>query len=258
MERLKYLDGYQKGILILLFVMAVVYAGIYSAVIFREGYRYQDEILVPEYEADGTVRYSGEIGGFPSSFTVTADKEVIFRYGNATYGPYTAVEDPTAIPENDQHREYMTGIEVRKQGEILFRGGIRSVGGQNGHWIMVDENGSLSDMGVYVVMSNGTVIDGNGKTIDPMEPSVSDVLHLMQGPELSHKGDWYAWLGGLLISAVTVVTMLFADELFRLGLIFRVRNVEQVEPSDWEISSRYAGWTVLTVAAFVIYITGLQ
>ena len=63
---------------------------------------------------------------------------------------------------------------------------------------------------------------------------------------------------GLLISAVTVVTMLFADELFRLGLIFRVRNVEQVEPSDWEFFSRYVGWTVLTVTAFVIYITGLQ
>lgn len=39
MERLKNLDGYQKGILILLLVMAVVFAGIYSAVISREGYR---------------------------------------------------------------------------------------------------------------------------------------------------------------------------------------------------------------------------
>lgn len=258
MERLKNLNGYQKGILIFLLVMAVVFAGIYSAVISREGYRYRDVILVPEYEADGTVRYSGEINGFPSSFTVTADKEVSFRYGNVTYGPYTAVEDPTAIPEDDQHREYMTGIEVRKQGEILFRGGIRSLGGRDGHWIMVDENGTLSNMGVYAVMSNGTVIDGNGKTIDPMEPSVFDVLHLMQGPELSHKGDWSAWLGGLFVSLVTVVTMLFAEELFRLGLIFRVRNVEQVEPSDWEFFSRYASWTVLTVSAFVIYITGLQ
>lgn len=257
MERLKNLNGYQKGILILLLMMAVVFAGIYSAVISREGYRYQDVILVPEYETDGTVRYSGEIGGFPSSFTVTPDKEVTFRYGNVTYGPYTAVEDPTAIPEDHQHREYMTGIEVRKQGEILFRGGIRSVGGRDGHWIMVDENGTLSDLGVYVVMGNGTVIDGNGKRIDPMEPSVSDVLHLMQGPELNHKGDWSVWLSGLFVSVVTVVMILFAEELFRLDLIFRVRNVDQVEPSDWEIFSRYAGWTVLTVAALVIYITGL-
>ena len=62
---------------------------------------------------------------------------------------------------------------------------------------------------------------------------------------------------GILI-LLLVMAVVFADELFRLGLIFRVRNVEQVEPSDWEFFSRYAGWTVLTVSAFVIYITGLQ
>ena len=52
--------------------------------------------------------------------------------------------------------------------------------------------------------------------------------------------------------------MLFADELFRWNLAFQIRNVDHAEPSEWEIASRYLGWTVLTIMALVLYIMGLQ
>jgi hypothetical protein len=51
---------------------------------------------------------------------------------------------------------------------------------------------------------------------------------------------------------------LFADELFRLELAFKVRNVDKVEPSEWEITGRYIGWLVLPIIALAIYIMGLQ
>ena len=50
---------------------------------------------------------------------------------------------------------------------------------------------------------------------------------------------------------------LFADELFRWDLSFRVRDVEQAEPSDWEIASRYIGWTFCILMALLIFIKGL-
>ena len=54
------------------------------------------------------------------------------------------------------------------------------------------------------------------------------------------------------------MSILFADELFRWQLMFRVQNVENVEPSEWEITGRYISWTVLPVAAIVIFVIGLK
>lgn len=75
---------------------------------------------------------------------------------------------------------------------------------------------------------------------------------------MTHKGEWYVWLGGVIICIVTAISILFADELFRWNLSFQFRNVEQAEPSEWEIASRYIAWTVLTMMAIVIFVMGLQ
>ena len=90
-----------------------------------------------------------------------------------------------------------------------------------------------------------------------MELSARTILELTEGPELQHKGVWAAWFGGVFICAVTAFSILFADELFRWDLSFRVRDVEQAEPSDWEIASRYIGWTGFLILALGIFIKGL-
>jgi hypothetical protein len=36
------------------------------------------------------------------------------------------------------------------------------------------------------------------------------------------------------------------------------QKAEYAEPSDWEIASRYIGWTLMAVMVFVIFIMGLQ
>ena len=52
--------------------------------------------------------------------------------------------------------------------------------------------------------------------------------------------------------------ILFADELFRWDLAFRIQDVDRAEPSDWEITSRYISWTVLAVIAMFVFIAGLR
>lgn len=260
MDRIRNLNRYQKGVLLFLVVMAVIFTGFYSVITFRTGYLYNGHILVPETE-NGNTLYRAEVQGEEWCFTVMPDRTVTFRCGKKLYGPYSAQEDPTAIPMDHDFAEYMTGVEVRSGDEVLFRGGIMEFGEYSeGHrnWLMYNEDGTSFGFQVYAVMSDGTTVSGDGQVIDPMEPSVSDVLRMMEGPELTHKGEWYGWLAGILVSVIAAVSILFADELFRWSLVFQVRNVDQVEPSDWEIAGRYVAWTAFAVMALVIYCMGLQ
>lgn len=244
MDRIKELGRYQMILLLLMAVMILAFTVTYPIVTARSGFLYKDAILVPAEEDGGTV-YSGKIRGTAASFTVSADKTVIFQYGNTVYGPYTVKEDPAAIPKDSDLQAQMTGIELRCGGEIVFRGGVVN----SGDWRMLyNEDGSFDLLrSITATMSDGT-----------MEPSVSTILDLTDGPALTHKGTWLGWFGGVLICVITALTMLFADELFRWNASFLVRNAEEAEPSDWEIAGRYITWTVLPVMAAVIFILGLK
>lgn len=243
LARVKVLGRYQKFLLLLMAVMILAFTVIYPIVTARSGFLYEGTILVPSEEDGGTV-YSGKIYGTAATFTVSADKTVIFQYGNTVYGPYTVKEDPTAIPKDSDLQTQMTGIELRCGGEIVFRGGVVN----SGDWRMLyNEDGSFDLLrSITATMSDGT-----------MEPSVSTILDLTDGPALTHKGTWLGWFGGVLICVITALTMLFADELFRWNASFLVRNAEEAEPSDWEIAGRYITWTALPVMAAVIFILGL-
>ena len=255
MERIKNLNLYQKSILILMLVMALVFAVHYPVTIARVGYEYKDAILVPSQENGNTV-YSGKLKGKKAHFTVTEDKTVLFQHGGKSYGPYTAKEDPTAIPKDSEMAEYMTGVELREGDEIMFRGGVRDMG--DFYWIQ-NEDGTGDNMVVITsVDSNGIERDENGNVVDPFKPSVSDILKLMNGPELTHKGMGFAWFGAVFICLVNAISMLFADEIFRWHLSFRVWNADNLEPSDWELAGRYFSWTVLSIMALVIFVIGLR
>lgn len=254
MERIRCLNQYQKGVLLLMTVMVLVFTVAYPMIMAREGFAYENAILIPIQE-DGNTVYSGKIQGKQAGFTVYADKTVEFRYGDKTYGPYTAKEDPTAIPKDSEPEESMTGVELCQGEKILFRGGILDLGE---YQLLYNEDGSVEDIGFSTTTSGGIVMDENGDVIDPMEPSASDILGLMVDPELTHKGEWSVWFGGVFICIVTAISILFADELFRWHLSFQIRNADGTEPSDWEIASRYITWTVLPIMAMVLFIMGLQ
>ncbi len=253
MNRINRLGRYQKGLLLFMIVMILVFTGIYSVVISREGFEYKDTILVPN-EENGDIVYSGKIQGEQASFTISGGEQVRFRYGDKTYGPYTFKEDPTAVPQDSEWGDSLTGVELRLGDEILFRGGVLN---GNYRWLF-NEDGSIEDIAVSVTPGNGTVIYENGTALDRMEPSVSSIVELMLGTNLTHKGEWFAWLCGILVCIVTAISILFADEIFRWNLSLQIRNADQAEPSDLEIAGRYIGWTALAIGALILFITGLQ
>lgn len=254
MERIKSLNRYQKCVLIFMVTMAMVFAVVYPIIISEVGFEYKNTILVPSKENDSTL-YSGKIQGQQAHFTVSEDKTVIFQHGDRTYGPYTTKEDPTAIPKDEEMSEYMTGVELRQGEDILFRGGVLEIG--DSYW-MYNEDGTINNFGFSYVTGDGIERDENGNVIDSIEPSASTILKLMNDPKLTHKGEWSALFGAVFICVINALSILFADELFRWDLAFRIRNVDNAEPSDWEITGRYIGWTALTIMALVLFIVGLQ
>ncbi len=253
MQRIKDLNFYQKGVLIVMIVMALIFAVIYPKTISRVGYKYNDAILVPTQENGNTV-YSGKIQGELAQFIVSNDNTIVFNYGDKTYGQYTMKEDPTAIPKGEKLKEQMIGIEIRNGDKILFRGGVLDVG--DFYWLY-NEEGTL-DIGFAYVTSDGIERDENGNVIDRIEPSASTIYELLNDPQLTHKGKALAWFGAVFICILNALSILFADELFRWNLLFQIHNVENAEPSDWEIAGRYIGWTVMTIMVLVIFIMGLQ
>ena len=254
MERIKNLDRYQKGILLLLITMTVVFCVVYAVVTSRVGFLYKDVILEPTTD-NGTVSYTGTIEDQECRFTVTDDKTVTFYWGETVYGPYTVKDDPSAIPEDDVLRDVMKGVEIKNGETVIFRGGVYQV---DDFWTIVSQDGNDAGFSFTMEYSDGTVLDWNGNVVDPMEPSLSDILSLVEGPELTRKGSWLIWVMGVILSSITAVSILFADELFRLRLAFRIQNAEDAEPSDWEISTRYISWTLLTIMVLVAYILGLR
>lgn len=249
MARIKSLGLFQKVVLAVVLAMVVVFTVVYAVTTARVGYSYQDAILVPAQE-DGTTVYTGKVQGKSARISVDPDESVTFQYDDKRFGPYTVREDPTAIPEELTEDYDVTGIEIRCGEDVFFRGCMNTFGG---HRFLYSEDGSLvSDM-VQVVTSGYDV--HSSKTL---EPNAATILELLDSPELTHKGSWLAWFLGIVLCGITVVSILFADELFRLRLSFRIQNVEDAEPTEWEITTRHLSWAVLAIGAFAIFIIGLQ
>lgn len=256
MKRLRCLNAYQKLLLLLMTLMLLLFAVLYFITVHRVGFAYQGTILVPGQEHGDTV-YSGKLRGKPVRFSVSADKSVVFQYGDESYGPYTARKDASAIPDTELQAALMTGVELCQGDTILFRGGVLPV--DKDTWVLYSEDGTWNDgLTISAVTQDGTILDENGNAVDPVQPSVQALLQLMKGPTLTHKGTWLAWLGAAVLCLLNALSMLFADELFRFDMIFQVRDPERSEPSAWRIAERYIIWTVVTILSLVILIVGLQ
>lgn len=254
MQRLTDLSRYSQFLLLVLVVMVSVFAVIYPVTISREGYLYREHLLIPTTENGSTV-YSAKVKGQQWRITVTADKTVTFQFGDKQYGPYTAKEDPTAIPKGNGMAHLMTGVEVREGNEIIFRGGIYDTGA---FWTMINEDGSDAGFDMYTSNVNGELIDGDGNIIDPIEPVISSILKLMQGPKLTHRGHGGFWFLGAFLALLAALEILFADELFQLKFIFIARDPEFIEPSDWTLFMRPISFTVSVIAVLVMFLIGLK
>ena len=257
MDRIRKLDIYQKAIIIVLLVMLLVFCVIYFVVTGREGFRYMDTILVPTTQ-EGVACYSGKIERKDAVFTIDRDQIVTFCWGDRVCGPYTVKEDATAIPRDVSFAEYMTGIEILEGEGIFFRGGVLKTDGSEGSWFVFREDGTNLSIEITATMNDGTVLDMDGNVVDPMEPSVQTLLELISGPEITHKGSWAAWFGCLVLSVITVLSVLYAEEMWIFSMSLRIQAADRAEPTDFELFTRYASWTVLTLLTLVICLVGLQ
>lgn len=248
MNRFRELERFPKILLIALLLLVVVFAPIYGITASRVGYLHNDEIFVPR-QSEGALVYEGKVDGLDSSIVVALDT-VIVNWGSKTYGPYTLREDPSAVP--DGHPQ-MTGIEILDGSKIYFRGGVTD---EQDFWLIGADGEQLFTM--TYTMSDGTEMDMNGNPVDHMKPTPRQIVSLLRGPELTHKGHWEICFLGLVIALITAVSILFADELFYLSICFRVENAETAEPSDWYIATRSLGWLFLTIMTGVIFVMGLQ
>lgn len=131
----------------------------------------------------------------------------------------------------------LTGIVIYCGEEIRFRGGIKE---HYGSWILSGE------------------INEQDNIVDPMEPSVEELFLLWEGPELIKNVNLEAFFWGIFICIINAISIIYADEIFKWGLRFVIRNVDKAEPSDWEIASRYIGWTLLFICAVLIFYIGVS
>lgn len=252
MVRYEDLTTFEKFVVIAMIVFVAVFAVLYIVTTSQRGYSYHDTILVHRTENGNTV-YAGEINHQEARFTVSADGAVTFVYGDKTYGPYTVKEDPTAMPTD---KGCIRGIEVRDQNEILFRGGYAVMERLRFYY---NEDGSSSSIGFAVSSSNdGIVKDANGNIVDTMKPSVSTILDLVDDPKLEHRGSWWMRILGTFLAGITVISVIFADALFRLRLSWHVQDVDMVEPSTWELARRTFSWISALILIPIVYIIGLQ
>ncbi len=254
MEQKKLFNTYQIVILIITIALALTFTVIYPITISRTGFEFNNVILVPRKE-NGVKTYSGKIHGEQAVFTLTEDKTLTFTCGEKTYGPYTLREDPTAIPSDLNNKEYATGIEIREGKEIYFRGAMLNFGQFQ---YLYNEDGSPESMEITVTMGDGKEYDEDGNLVDRLQPDAGTILELINGPELTHKGQWPMYFLGLVICIVNIFYLIFVDELYYIQMSRRMVNASEAIPSDWEIAGRYIGWTLIPILAFVVFMQGLQ
>lgn len=238
MERIRELGRYQKGILLLLIAMVTIFTILYAMAFSKTGFVYEDAFLEKRTDSGNTV-YTGYVKGERLTYTVTKDKALTCTYGDKTYGPFTAKKDSTAVPWTNGAARDMVGVEIREGEEILFRGGVLVKDEREMSMVLVDEK----------------IYDGQEP---PIHRQYADtILRLLAGPKLTRGGNFWRWLGGVIVAAFTALSIVFAEELFQFSLSFRVRYAELAEPSEWEILSRYAGWALGMFATLIIFFSGL-
>ena len=74
---------------------------------------------------------------------------------------------------------------------------------------------------------------------------------------MSEHAVWKNWRIGALVCILNAVSILFADELFRLSMSFHVQNASKAEPSSFELFTRKFGWVAFPLLCLLIFVEGL-
>ena len=185
-----------------------------------------------------------------------------------SFGPYTLktfpLEDFRAAPETATLADFAMrldgGLEIIDvaTGETLFRGGY---GLRNTYTQLISETVTTEGDS-----ANYMTVDGvkyfNYSPASPEEgPGPYDLVAFSLGAEekaLTHHGAGWAYLLGLLVAAINIVSIVWAEELFVWSMSFRVADPESVEPSGWEIFTRHVGWGLFLLMELIVLIMDLS
>ena len=256
MKKIRSLGTYEKIILVLLVLMALLFSILYPVTMSKKGFAYRGSILTPTKTEDGTI-YSGAVQGTPVSFEVFDDRSVVCRVGEQLIGPYSVTEVPDAVPKGHPWESLMTGVELRLGEELVFRGGMTQR--DSGEYLLVSDGDDETDWFIITrEYGANPVYDSEGNEIGLTKPSPASVIDLMYGPRLTNRGGVAGWIGGIFICALTAVIVIFAKDLFRFKVSLRVRNVVDPEPGDLTVAEWYIAWTVMPLLALLVFILGLR
>lgn len=249
MERIKNLSKTQKVLMVIIAVMIVAFSIIYPVIMSIKGIEFRRDFLTKK-EGQGDVTYTD---GY-TSITVYDDQRIEFKcyhrftgdgYKDIIYGPYSWTEDPSAIPAVTENgmlsSDDYIGVKIMDGDKVYFRGAV-------------------SKEGYMVYKADGTM--GNDFEVvlgdyyaNP--PDIYEIVKFITGPQTTNRGNIVFYIYGIIICIIAVISMLFPDELFKLAMWPRVRNLHDIEPSDWELTARVIGWYVFTIGAFVVFVVGL-
>lgn len=254
MERIKSLTCYEKVVFFLTLAVAAFFSILYPITMAKTGFLYIDTIFIPT-EAENATIYSGKLRGVQSRFVVYRDNTAEFYYGEKYYGPYTLKED---VPIAGTSGKGPTGLELCLGDTVLFRGTVGK--DQNSVWLFYEDGRIETGSRIYATTENRSAVtlDETGNIIDPIKPTAAEILDLLTGPMLRHKGNWQAWAVGVLLCVCNAVSILYADALFQWRLAFQIESVDRVEPSEWELIRRRIGWNAVLLVSLVLFIMGLS
>lgn len=198
-------------------------------------------------ETGGVVTYSGQVEGKPAIFTVQNDLTVEYRLGDTLYGPYTIGFDDSISPEDFSIPAFVTkpealrGVELHCGDELLFRGAYMTT----------------DLLPLLLFHEDGTRIGSSSEDLSGA-PAPELILELALAPDTESHGEFSFFVFGVLICVCNVLSILYADELFRFSLRLHVRNTGDMEPTDWELFGRWLSWVVVTGLALIFFLVSLN
>ena len=231
--------------------MAAVFTVVYAFILFGSGFWYGDAFLKRTHSNGSTV-YAGTLGGEKLSVTVSDGKTVLFHFGSNVYGPFTLETDPSSVPDDHVMRTFMTGITIRRGEQGWFHGAILDVVDQR--WLYDSDRDTMEAIELPGrSFSAGTAV----RASDLTEPSPAAITAVLEGPPLGQRAGVFLWFPGMFFCVLTVFSILFAEEWFRWGLKFRIRDAEQAEPSEWFLFFRGLSWALLAILGLIWFVLGL-
>lgn len=188
--------------------------------------------------------------------------------GEETYGPYQVKRDPTARPPYDPENPWPSGqigVEVRREGTVVFRGGYASPGRMlNDYWArnLVWEDGTDYDdwtPGIYATTSTGEIIGLTGSAANRTvhQPQLYTVIQVAMGPRLSQRGSWTDYIKTTALAVFTVLYVLLYKQLLQARMNWLVKDREQAQPSDVSVAAALVAMLLLTGAVLLCYLLPL-